>query len=198
MLELWCRVFRSNAMNRDGRWSGSAVIRHHDAAQLQSARGNGFTIIELVILVVILGVLLAIAYPRFVNLSKDAEAAASEATIGALASALNIYSVKQLAAGQPLVAHNPFDDLARPPGNYAGAFPDVDLSNCPPGQWAYQSGNASNGNWAVVLYRAKATLTTAFAWGGAQWLIYEVKTNTNAAGQTVGLTLTEYPPLHKW
>jgi Tfp pilus assembly protein PilE len=135
----------------------------------------------LVIVVVILGVLLALAYPRFVNLSKDAEAAAAEATIGALASALNIYSVKQLAAGQPLVANNPFVDLARPPG-----------------QWAYQSGNASNGNWAVVLYRSKATLTTAFAWGGAQWLIYEVKTNTNAAGQTVGLTLTEYPPLHKW
>ena len=149
-------------------------------------------------MVVILGVLLAIAYPRFVNLSKDAEAAAAEATIGALASALNIYSVKQLAAGQPLVDHNPFDDLARPPGNYAGAFPDVDLSNCPPGQWAYQSSNASNGNWAVVLYRARASLTTAFSWGGAQWLIYEVKIQTNTAGQTVGLTLTEYPPLHKW
>jgi prepilin-type N-terminal cleavage/methylation domain-containing protein len=164
----------------------------------QPAKGNGFTMIELIVVVVILAVLLALAYPRFVNLRKEAKAAAAEATIGALASALNIYSVKQLASGQVIVPHNPFDDLARPPGNYAGAFGDVDLTNCAPGQWAYQIGNGSNGNWAVVLYRAKASLTTAFAWGGAQWLIYEVKTRTNTAGQAVGLTLTEYPPLHKW
>jgi prepilin-type N-terminal cleavage/methylation domain-containing protein len=182
-------------MNLDRCYGGTEVNKHHSA---YSARSNGFTLFELIVVIVLLAVLLALAYPRFVNLRKDAEAAAAEATIGALASALNIYAVKQLASGQLIIPHNPFDDLARPPGNYAGTFGDVDLSNCPPGQWAYQSGNASNGNWAVVLYRAKASLTTAFAWGGAQWLIYEVKTNTNAAGQTVGLTLTEYPPLHKW
>ncbi len=161
-------------------------------------RLRGFTYIELIVVIAILAVLLAISIPRFVNLKKDAEAGSVEATIGALHSALNIGVTQKRVSGQAIAPHNPFDDLARPPSNYAGAFGDVDLTNCPPGQWAYQSGNASNGNWAAVLYRPKNTLTTAFSWGGAQWLVYEVKADTNAGGQTIGLNLTEYPPAHKW
>jgi prepilin-type N-terminal cleavage/methylation domain-containing protein len=159
---------------------------------------RGFTFIELVVAIVVLAILAAVAYPVYVNISKQAESAAAEGTIAAMRSALNINSIQKLVAGQAIAPHNPFDDLVRPPSNYAGAFGDVDLSNCPPGQWAFQSGNASNGNWAAVLYRPNATLTTAFAWGGAQWLVYEVKTDTNSAGQTIGLSLTEYPPQHKW
>jgi len=41
------------------------------------------------------------------------------------------------------------------PSNYIGSFGDVNLSNCQSGEWAYQSGDSSNGNWAVVVYRAK-------------------------------------------
>jgi len=170
----------------------SALSREHHL------NAKGFTFIELVLVMVILAVLVAVGLPAYVNITKQAESAAAEATIGALGTALKVNSIQKLVAGQAIAPHNPFADLVRPPSNYAGAFGDVDLTNCPPGQWAYQSGNAANGNWAAVLYRSKATLTTAFAWGGAQWLVYEVKTETNSAGQTVGLSLTEYPPLHKW
>jgi len=48
---------------------------------------SGFTLIELVMVIVILGVLAAVAVPRFINLSGDAEIAAVKAVAGSMGSA---------------------------------------------------------------------------------------------------------------
>lgn len=72
-----------------------------------SSNQRGFTLIELIIVIVILGVLSVVAAPRFIDLSTDARIAGLESLSGQMRSTIDLVKAKARVSGLRPTSTNP-------------------------------------------------------------------------------------------
>jgi len=95
---------------------------------------NGFTLIELIIVMVILGIMAAVAVPKYLDSIANAEASAEDSVISAIRGGLKQAANNSLLAnGRASWPTDPFDALSEKP---VGHSDDNDLADTD-GEWTF-------------------------------------------------------------
>ncbi len=92
---------------------------------LAKAKKSGFTLVELVIVIVVLGILSAVAIPRFFDFSGDANEAAAMGSLGGVRSAIgNFYAHSATPSGGGVATYPTLAELTTPGTVMAQTIPD--------------------------------------------------------------------------
>lgn len=125
---------------------------------------NGFTLIELIIVIVLLGILAVTAAPKFLNMSKDAQSSVVQAEGAAFGNAIQLVHQKVLIKGG-----GPIDNLQVYGDQEAGQL-DINDSGYPAQHWTPFESSPKLDNsadcisvWVTVLEEAPSISTSTSA-----------------------------------
>jgi type II secretory pathway pseudopilin PulG len=113
--------------------------------KVQSFRLQPFNLYELLVVIVIVGILVAVAIERLWAYLEVAEKTAVAQTVGYLRSALNLQFAYLVVRGrgssgaEALARQNPMDWLSTKPDNYLGEFSGTLPANVPAGIWYFDT-----------------------------------------------------------
>ena len=139
--------------------AGRFRTESHSTARLTRVRAGsrGFTLLELVVVIIIVSFLAVIAIAKLLAIQVDAERVSMETVLGALRSAIGMTVaesiVRQDLRGlEALVGSNPMDRLAETPHNYLGAIDHPNPAGFEDGNWYFDKDKRE----LVYLVRNKA------------------------------------------
>lgn len=104
----------------------------------------GFSLLELLVVIIIISILMVFAIQRLISLQVDAERVVMESVAGTLRSAIGIKVAEKIARQSvgdlaTLENSNPMSLLAEVPTNYLGDLTSTDPAALAPGNWYFDS-----------------------------------------------------------
>ena len=121
---------------------GKAATNHLSSVFCLPSSDRGFTLIELIIVIIIIVTLMGLFMNRVMFYQEQAEKVAMEGVAGAIQSALILQYGQILTRGKPsdvaaLTQDNPMNWLQRKPRNYAGEFYEPTPLSVESGNWVF-------------------------------------------------------------